>query len=354
MKVKASLLFLILIAAHSCVDPIFFDTDSTAQRIVFYGTFSQLKETQSLRISLTSSFGEQGTPITGASVVIKDDLGNCANYEETDAGKYELPVARIEGVPGRSYFLEATFDDGRMFFSDPQELPEVVEAEGIYFKTALRDILSSSDIPIERRFLDIYVDTPLRNSIGNPVLLRWTAEEVYSFTDLKCHPFFDNAVTCYFSIPTESSIIFGGSGEQEVLENFMVHSRFLAPNDEFIGKHYFTVRQYTMTKETFDYWERVEITSNQTGSIFDAQPAIVPGNMHQRGNENESVLGYFEVSGEDILRTYTLPYLLFESDIINTCPERRNYIVEDKCCFCRMLEVKNNRIERPTYWSEDE
>ena len=171
----------------------------------------------------------------------------------------------------------------------------------IYFKIEQGQTLSSSEIIVENTFINIYIDTPLQNSLGESHGIRWTVDEVYSFTDLQCHPFFDNATTCYFNIPVDESsvrLFKSEDGIQENLNEFKVHSRSLANNDEFLERHYFTVHQYTMTEESTKYWEQVNIVSNQSGNLFDLPPARITGNIYEKDNEGAFVIGYFEVSAQ--------------------------------------------------------
>ena len=352
IRIKILYILVCMIIIQSCVDPISFKTDSKKSQLAFYGNFTQLTAKHIFTISRTSDFGQPVIPVSGASVSIKDDHGICADYEEIESGIYELDAGQMRGIPGRYYHIEVTFPNGKTYYSTPQVMPEPIDVEDIYFKIEQGQTLSSSEIIVENTFINIYIDTPLQNSLGESHGIRWTVDEVYSFTDLQCHPFFDNATTCYFNIPVDESrvrLFKSEDGIQENLNEFKVHSRSLANNDEFLERHYFTVHQYTMTEESTKYWEQVNIVSNQSGNLFDLPPARIAGNIYEKDNEGAFVIGYFEVSGQNIVRTYTLPFLIEGSDIIETCPARRSYIVEDKCCFCWLLDEDENRIDRPLY-----
>jgi hypothetical protein len=58
------------------------------------------------------------------------------------------------------------------------------------------------------------------------------------------------------------------------------------------------------------------------------------------------------VSDATIQRIFTLPYLIGDHEIIETCPKTRTFIIEDKCCFCSLLDEAENRINRPEYWND--
>ncbi len=355
-QLKHKVLALICIAVvSSCVDPITLETNSSSGELVFFGNFTQLHDTHIFYVSKTSEFGKPVVPVSNAQIIIMDDQGNSAEYTEMEPGQYELDTNQIQGVPGRSYQVEIALEDGRAFCSSPQVMPEPIEIQQLYFETAQIQTLSSSGNLVEQTVLEIYIDTPLQNSSGISTGFRWTVDEVYSFTDLKCHDFFDVATTCYFQVPVEEPevLIYKNEGSQENLERFKVHSRLLAPDDEFVERHYFTVHQYSLDDETYRYWQQVKVVTSQTGSLFDSPPAMVMGNMYEQDRQNSPALGIFEVSGQSVKRTYTLPHLIEGHKVIETCPIRRTGIVQDKCCFCWLLDEDENRIERPDYWDED-
>jgi len=347
------LLFLLLVFQQSCVDPISFKTESAGGQLVFYGNFSQLNEKHIFNISRATDFGKPVIPISGASIIIMDDQGNRADYEEIELGKYELAANKIQGIPGNSYRVEITLANGRTYYSTPQEMPEPVEAESVYFTIESRDILSGSGILIEKIFIDVYIETPLQNKSGEFSRLRWTVEEVYSFTDRSCSPF-DLVKTCYFKDPVDAPevLLFENEGTQEYLKGLKVRTRFLVPFDEFTGRHYFNVHQYTISEEALSYWEKVESVANQSGSLFDVQPARVRGNIFKKDNEAETVLGFFEVSGQSILRTFITPREIKPFQAIFTC---RDWVYfrdhREECCNCSLK--RGDQIERPAYWDED-
>ena len=75
------------------------------------------------------------------------------------------------------------------------------------------------------------------------------------------------------------------------------------------------VRQYTYTKDGYEFLQKMKKNSEQLGSVFDAQPSELQGNIHCTSNPNEVVIGY--VSSCDIRekRAYiNLPGWNYKSD----------------------------------------
>jgi hypothetical protein len=178
-------------------------------------------------------------------------------------------------------------------------------------------------------------------------------DEVYSFTDRVCGPL-DFAVQCYFIDPVDVSkvLLFKNEvGAQDNLSRFNVRSRLPVPNDVFTSRHYFIVNQYTISKDAFEYWEKVDIVSDQSGSLFDVQPAKIGGNIIERNNEQAIVLGYFEVSGQSVLRTFITPREIKPFHSVFNCNDFRFFRDHQaECCNC--WEKSDIQIDRPEYWDD--
>ncbi len=61
-------------------------------------------------------------------------------------------------------------------------------------------------------------------------------------------------------------------------------------------KYSINVRQFALTPEAYQYWQIIQKSTQQTGTIFDPQPAQLVGNIHCTTNPNEPVIGFVSVS----------------------------------------------------------
>ena len=92
----------------------------------------------------------------------------------------------------------------------------------------------------------------------------------------------------------------------------------------------------------------IRIRSIATACIIVTTACVDPISFEPSSVSGEFV--FFEVSGQHIARIYTLPSMIEGNQIVETCPVRRSEIIEDKCCFCWLLDESENRIESPDYW----
>jgi hypothetical protein len=64
-----------------------------------------------------------------------------------------------------------------------------------------------------------------------------------------------------------------------------------------IGVEYsMLVKQYALNPGAYNFWLLLQQNTEQLGSLFDAQPSQLTGNIHSLTNRNEPVLGYISAS----------------------------------------------------------
>ena len=56
------------------------------------------------------------------------------------------------------------------------------------------------------------------------------------------------------------------------------------------------VKQYALDANSYNFWQILQQNTEQLGSLFDAQPSELTGNVHNIASPNEPVLGYVSVS----------------------------------------------------------
>lgn len=336
----------------NCVDPIPFQADDDIPQLVIFGSFTDQSKDHEVLIRSTGKFGSIGSPITGAIVEVINDEEERGQFVEAEEGQYILPEGEMCGEPGKAYKLSVTFGNSQRFESSWEVMPEPVHIEETKFEVNFRQQVSDANVLIQSFFIDILIDTPVKTPNGDKAYFRWEVDEVWTLLDFDCGPF-DNAEICFYKVDekfNELRIYTSLDDSQENLNDFMVFFRQPAPHIEFSERHYFNVSQLSISESTYNYWEKINIVTNPSGSIFDKLPAAVPGNIEQVSGD-QKVYGYFEVSSLSIGRVYTSLFQLSEDiKIIKACNPFIPVIFQpDYCCYCWLLP---NRIPRPDWWGE--
>jgi len=350
----SSLLFLLILNGifTACIDPIAFEAEDDSVKLVIFGSFSDQYKDHEVSIRVTGKFGSVGTVVPDALVEVIDEDGNKARFYESGEGKYILPKGEMPGIPGKAYKLIVTLPNNNIYESTWELMPEPANIENTYFEINFRNQLTEYDNVIQQFFIDVFIDTPLRTSTGRKAYFRWEVDETYSFTDLSCGGL-DVVTVCYFEVPSAFQpleIYEAFDNQQQNLTKYPVFSRLIVPYVEFNELHYFNVSQYSISKSTYEYWEKINIVSNPTGSIFDKIPAGITGNFKSI-NDNNEVLGYFEVASVTVDRTVsTWQDVNAKIQIPQTCsPFVPRFRLPDYCCYCFVLP---NTIPKPNYWGE--
>ncbi|MBZ5859352.1 DUF4249 domain-containing protein [Flavihumibacter profundi] len=71
---------------------------------------------------------------------------------------------------------------------------------------------------------------------------------------------------------------------------------FIPPGSDKLSVLYsINVKQYSWSKEGYEFLERMKKNTEKTGSVFDAQPSELIGNIHCVSNSSELVIGYVTI-----------------------------------------------------------
>ncbi len=70
------------------------------------------------------------------------------------------------------------------------------------------------------------------------------------------------------------------------------------------------VRQYALTADAYNYWQLIQKTTQDVGTLFDVQPTQLTGNIHCTTNSAEPVIGFISATNVQAQRIY-----IFESSL---------------------------------------
>jgi hypothetical protein len=121
---------------------------------------------------------------------------------------------------------------------------------------------------------DYYYDTA-----ANTILLRAADQQVFQ---------------CWTDIPP-TAIVVGTSAKlaQDVISEFPLVN--IPPNSQELSVEYsILVTQYALSDSGYDFLSQMATSTQALGSIFDAQPYQLTGNIHSLSNPAEPVIGYIQ------------------------------------------------------------
>lgn len=342
---------LLLLLLSSCVEIIDFGVPRQGGQLVVDGRITDGPGPYELRLSRTADIERLSIPENGATIMITDDLGRTETYEERGDGQYILLGHTVSGEVGRTYFLQINTADGRRYETQRETIPPLpAQQQDLYFDFELIEELNAFGNIISFPVVNAYVDVEISPESGQELFLHWSVEEVYllSPTDFP-DPFGAIPPPCYVhDLPAFNNhqLLQVRPGQRQAITGLKVASQIL--DHRFDEKHYFNVTLLSSSEAAFNYWDKIQQTVNNVGTIFDTPPAPIPGNVFNPDDPEEEVLGYFEAVSTDIIRRF----LVRGDTPLNTrmdCPYRpfQNQYPE-RCLNC--LSVRNSTYERPDYF----
>jgi hypothetical protein len=265
-------------------------------------------------------------PETGANVSVEDSTGGTFNFFETPNGKYQSVPLSLNNLD--KYRLKITTSNGEAYTSDFVEIKQTPPIDSITWQQQ-NDVM-------------IYVNT--HDPSNNTKYYRWDYTEtwqnraplqselgvenglIYYVTD---HP--DRQKYNCWSTDYSTDILIGSSValSQDVIS--MAPIATVAQNSVKIGIRYsILVKQYALTSEAYQYFSILKKNTENLGSIFDAQPTQLTGNIHSVTNPSEIVIGYFTASSVQQKRIF-----ISKDEVYNW-----NYVYSGQ--DCNMITIDQN------------
>jgi hypothetical protein len=272
--------------------------------LVVEGVINSGNDSTIISLSKTVKLSENVStqPVTNYTVVVeREQAGVSYTLQSEGNGKYDIGPMHLDAT--KKYRLHIITPEGKEYASDYVEVKQTQPIDSIGFIA-------------KNNALQIYVNT--HDATNNTRYYRWDYDETWKF-----HPEFhsdyivdavakqvrprrldENVYTC-FTGDKSSNIIIGSSAKlaQDVIYQGLITT--IPSNAEKIAVRYsILLKQYALTKEGYQFWESMKKNTEQLGSIFDAQPTQLTGNIHCTSDPAEPVIGYISISNTQSKRIF--------------------------------------------------
>jgi len=293
---RAALFFVLMISFMACRKP--YDPPAIANNgsyLVVEGVVNSGADSTTITLSRTVNVSNKVTanPVLHAVVAVENDQNTVFPLTETGNGKYVAAGLSLDN--SRTYRLSIKTSDNKQYQSDlvPVNITPPIDSIGF-------NIVTVVDTGIQ-----IYVNT--HDSDNNTHYYRWDYDETWAFhskylsywvsngTALVERTQAQNISICYTG-DVSSDIVIASSAKlkQDVLYQSPI--AFIPSTSEKIESDYsILLREYALTADAYNFWVSLKKNTEQLGSIFDAQPSQLEGNIHCITNPAEPVIGYISV-----------------------------------------------------------
>ena len=336
LRAKSFISLIVISTLFTCIDPYVPKLKGYDSLLVVDGLITDENTSYSIRLSRT--FQQQDASpdmISDATVFISDDLGTEFDLKSTGNGIYKSDSTIFRGSAGKTYVLHAVTSDGELYESDPCLMQPVPEIDSIYFKKD-QDLANNKTEALDG--IRIYLDS---QGSDNNFYYRWDFEEIWRFRVPipRSHVFIDETNIPMIADVREYCWKTGKSndiiiheiypGEPRRIENEPIYFIATAKSDRLLVEYSIMIKQYSLSKNEYDFWNNLKQINEAGGDIFAKQPFTVISNIHSLKNPEERVLGYFQVSAVKQRRknisfneiaNLNLPYFNYNCEKIEYAP----------------------------------
>lgn len=291
-------------------DPPVSDRDVNFLVVDGFLNLSQSEATVRLSRTLPVESTEPVPVVADAEVWVEDDKGNSYFIASAGGGVYTGPV--YEANSGTRYRLIINTPDKRKYESDFITVLESPPIDSIGYEVTQDGV----------RFL---VNT--HDPSNQAQYFRWQCEETYQYYStynsvymfegdvIVYRPYQLSVHTCWRT-DALSDILVGTTKQlkESVVRSFPVS--FIPRGSMKLSVEYsLLVRQQAITEEAYEYWSKLEKSTEHLGGLFDPLPSEVVGNIHGVTDPSETVVGFFSGGTVQEMRRFLLRRELPKEDI---------------------------------------
>lgn len=311
MRIKLTCIALLALILTSCIDPFSPRTENFESLLVVDALVTNENETYYCTLSRSiQNIRDTPEKVSGATVIVKDDLGAAFTFSEASPGIYKSDSLAFRAETGRTYTLNITTKEGVKYESDPVTMQEVQAIDSLYFGKDWE----TDDEGVLHDGVRIYIDSKKPQS---GTYLRWTYEEWWK-THVPYQPYYQfldennivpvlepGNVICWRN--NKSSEIIAGSPDADAGGEFRKKPLFFIAADHadrLMVRYYIKIRQYSISKSEYEFWDQMQQIRDVGGDIFDRQPFQIISNVYNVDKPTDRVLGYFQVSSVSAASMY--------------------------------------------------
>jgi len=269
--------------------------------LVVEGVINSGNDSTIINLSRTVKLSESVSTqlMTNYTVAVEGEQGNSYPLQSEGNGTYDIGPMHLD--PSQKYRLHITTPDGKQYASDYEVVKPTPPIDSIGFAP-------------KSNYLQIYANA--HDASNTTRYYRWDYSEAWRFHAKFQSSFIvdgnmvrirhaDESIYYCYANDKSSNIVLGSS--EKLTQDVIFQSPITTiPSDaEKLELRYsILLKQYALTKAGYQFWENLKKNTEQLGSIFDAQPTQLQGNIHNMNDPAEPVIGYISITNPQSKRIY--------------------------------------------------
>ncbi len=281
---------LLLLALAGCTDPYLPQAITSPPNYLVVDGYLNAQGVTTLKLTRTYAIGAAAAaPVEAkATAYIEEENGARTLLREAPAGTYSSAALTLN--PTHRYRLHLNTLGGKEYASDfvPVKITPPIDALNWRAENdGLHILLNTHDPANATHFYRWdYAETWEINPIYSPQVVYKAGTLNFPIITVP-YP-----TKCWGTAPSTTVLLTNTTPlNQDMVTDRQL--RQLPPNSDRLNTKYsILVQQYAMTREEFDYWELLRKNTESIGSLFDAQPVQLTGNVRCLSNSADLALGF--------------------------------------------------------------
>jgi hypothetical protein len=306
----------IVFGIMSCTEKIELNTEVFEDVLVVEATITDEIKFQEIKLSRTYLL-ENDAPIieNSAHVKIEDSNQNTYNFHNTGDGIYRSDI-EFQAIEGVAYKLIIDTELGKQYVSSEEFLTPKANLDRLYAELVtvngdlgVQVLVDSNDILNDGQFFRYEYEETYK--IETPY---YSGKDAETYDRVGIPPNFTYSIRVFenperqkicYSTNYSSKIILATADElsENKISRFPI--RFIKQdNSILISRYSILVKQYVQSSNASNYYRILKKLGDDASLLLDNQPGFVKGNIISRQNNQEKVIGYFDVSSVTSKRIY--------------------------------------------------
>jgi hypothetical protein len=263
-----------------------------------------IRLTRTTQLQIASAKAE-----VGAQVKVEGDDGNTFILIDSLNGTYGRPQLSLKS--NIKYRLHIKTADAREYASDYSQVRHTPPIDSITWQMendGVRIYANTHDPQnLTKYYQWKYEETwEIHSAYYSSLIYRRDASNRITallWRDTDFHKVDTTIYKCWNSLASTSIIL--GSSEKLSSDVIYLPVQFIEPGSEKLSVLYsMNLKQYAMTQDAYLFMEKMKKNTEQVGTLFDAQPSQITGNIKCLSNQDEPVIGFVEVTDEQTKRIF--------------------------------------------------
>jgi len=289
---KANYLVILIVLVVACKKP--YNPPAitgNGSYLVVEGVINTGADSTIIKLSRTVNVSNNTTtnPVLNAIVTVENDQNTAFPLTESANGNYVSGGLNLDN--SRTYRLRIKTPDNKQYLSDlvPVKITPPIDSVGY-------NIITVPDTGLQ-----LYANT--HDPKNNTRYYRWDFSENWQFSaKYPSHYIADGAIrqrrfneliTVCYTNDVSSDVVLASSAKLRQDLIYQAPVEFIRFTSEKLEDEYtILLHEYALTPDAYNFWVNLRKNTEELGSIFDAQPSQLQGNIHCLTNPAEPVIGY--------------------------------------------------------------